>query len=319
MAKHFRDLSEQEILALAIALEDEDSRIYSEFAEGLAESYPSTAKLLREMQHEEEEHRSSLAALYRSRFGDRVPLIRRQDIRGFVSRPPVWLIEPIGPKMVRRAVLSMESETREFYDAALKKISDPATRKLLSDLAEAELKHTATAETVEKQYITPEAQTVEATAQRRAFVLQFVQPGLAGLMDGSVSTLAPLFAAAFATHQSWDAFRVGLAASIGAGISMAFAEALSDDGSLTGRGRPVVRGLVTGAMTTVGGIGHTLPYLISTFHMATTVAIVVVVLELAAISWVRKHYMETPLFRAALQVVLGGVLVFVAGIWIGSA
>ena len=208
MAKHFRDLSEQEMLALAIALEDEDSRIYGEFAEGLAESYPSTAKLLREMQREEEEHRSSLTALYRSRFGDRVPLIRRQDIRGFVSRPPVWLIEPIGPKMVRRAVLSMESETREFYDAALKKISDPATRKLLSDLAEAELKHTATAETVEKQYITPETQTVEATAQRRAFVLQFVQPGLAGLMDGSVSTLAPLFAAAFATHQSSDAFRV---------------------------------------------------------------------------------------------------------------
>jgi rubrerythrin len=246
-------------------------------------------------------------------------LIRRQDIRGFVSRPPVWLIEPIGPKMVRRAVLSMESETREFYNAALKKISDPATRKLLSDLAEAELKHTATAESVEKQYITPDAQKTEATTQRRAFVLQFVQPGLAGLMDGSVSTLAPLFAAAFATHQSSDAFRVGLAASIGAGISMAFAEALSDDGSLTGRGRPVVRGLVTGAMTTVGGIGHTLPYLISTFHLATTVAVVVVILELAAISWVRNHFMETPLFRAALQVVLGGALVFAAGIWIGSS
>jgi erythrin-vacuolar iron transport family protein len=319
MAKHFRDLSEQEVLALAIALEDEDSRIYGEFAEGLANDYPSTAKLLREMQGEEQEHRASLTALYHSRFGDHVPLIRRQDIRGFVSRPPVWLIEPIGPKMVRRAVLSMESETRDFYNAALKKITDPATRKLLSDLAEAELKHTATAESVAKQYITQDAQKMEATTQRRAFVLQFVQPGLAGLMDGSVSTLAPLFAAAFATHQSSDAFRVGLAASIGAGISMAFAEALSDDGSLTGRGRPVVRGLVTGAMTTLGGIGHTLPYLISTFHLATTVAIVVVILELAVISWVRKHFMETPLFRAALQVVLGGALVFAAGIWIGSS
>ncbi|MFL6451620.1 MAG: iron exporter MbfA [Bryobacteraceae bacterium] len=319
MAKHFRELSEQEVLALAIALEDEDSRIYGEFAEGLTESYPSTAKLLREMQREEQEHCASLTALFRSRFGDRVPLIRRQDVRGFVSRPPVWLIEPIGPKMVRRAVLSMESETREFYNAALKKITDPATRKLLSDLAEAELKHTATAEIVEKQYLTPEAKQVEAATQRRAFVLQFVQPALAGLMDGSVSTLAPLFAAAFATHQSWDAFRVGLAASIGAGISMAFAEALSDDGSLTGRGRPVVRGLVTGAMTTLGGIGHTLPYLISNFHLATTVAVVVVVLELAAISWVRNHYMETPLFRAAVQVMLGGALVFAAGIWIGSS
>jgi rubrerythrin len=221
--------------------------------------------------------------------------------------------------MVRRAVLSMESETREFYKAALTKITDPATRQLLIDLAEAELKHTATAETVEKQYLTPEAQSVEASTQRRTFVLQFVQPALAGLMDGSVSTLAPLFAAAFATHQSWDAFRVGLAASIGAGISMAFAEALSDDGSLTGRGRPVVRGLVTGAMTTLGGIGHTMPYLISNFHVATTVAVVVVVLELAVISWVRKHYMETPLLRAAVQVCLGGALVFAAGIWIGSS
>ncbi len=231
----------------------------------------------------------------------------------------MWLIEPIGPKMVRRAVLSMESETREFYAAALKKIADPATRKLLSDLAEAELKHTATAETVEKQYLTPEARQNEANTQKRAFVLQFVQPALAGLMDGSVSTLAPLFAAAFATHLSGDAFRVGLAASIGAGISMAFAEALSDDGSLTGRGRPLVRGLVTGAMTTLGGIGHTLPYLISNFHVATTVAVVVVVLELAVISWVRNHYMETPLFRAALQVMLGGALVFAAGIWIGNS
>lgn len=319
MAKHFRDLSEQEVLALAIALEDEDGRIYGEFAEGLAEDYPSTAKLLREMQREEEEHRDSLTTLFRSRFGEHVPLIRRQDVRGFVSRPPVWLIEPIGPKMVRRTVLSMESETRDFYAAALRKIIDPATRKLLSDLSEAELKHTATAETVEKQYLTPEAKESEASTQKRAFVLQFVQPALAGLMDGSVSTLAPLFAAAFATHLSGDALRVGLAASIGAGISMAFAEALSDDGSLTGRGRPVIRGLVTGAMTTLGGIGHTLPYLISNFHVATTVAVVVVVLELAVISWVRNHYMETPLFRAALQVVLGGALVFAAGIWIGNS
>lgn len=319
MAKHFRDLSEQEILALAIALEEEDGRIYGQFAAGLRESYPPTAKLLDEMQHEEEEHRDSLTALYRSRFGDHIPLIRRQDVRGFVSRPPVWLVEPIGPKMVRRAVLTMESETREFYTAALAKIIDPSTRKLLSDLAEAELKHTAAAETVQQQYLTPEARDAEADTQRRAFVLQFVQPALAGLMDGSVSTLAPLFAAAFATHQSFDAFRVGLAASIGAGISMAFAEALSDDGSLTGRGKPLIRGLVTGAMTTLGGIGHTLPYLISDFHIATTVAIVVVILELGIISWVRKHYMETPLLRAALQVVLGGALVFAAGIWIGSS
>jgi rubrerythrin len=319
MAKQFKDLSEPEILALAISLEEEDGRIYGEFAEGVREDYPGTAKLLEEMQEEESDHRASLIELYRSRFGEHIPLIRRQDVKGFVSRPAVWLIRPISPTAVRSAIESMESETRRFYSLALERTTDASTRKLLGDLAEAEAKHTAAAGIIGKQQLTAEVRKGEDEAYRRSFVLQFVQPGLVGLMDGSVSTLAPVFAAAFATHNTSDAFRVGLAASVGAGISMAFAEALSDDGSLTGRGRPVIRGAVTGIMTTAGGIGHTLPYLISDFRYATTVAVFVVGVELALISWVRQHYMETPLVRAALQVVLGGVLVFIAGIIIGTS
>ena len=318
MAKNFKDLSEPEILALAISLEEEDGRIYGEFAEGLRQDYPGTAALLDEMQAEESEHRSRLFELYRSRFGDHIPLIRRHDVKGFVSRPALWLIQPVRPSAVRHAIEQMESETQRFYEFALARTTDASTRQLLGDLAEAEAKHTATADTFEKQ-LTPQLRQEEDEAYRRTFVLQFVQPGLAGLMDGSVSTLAPVFAAAFATHKSWDAFLVGLAASVGAGISMAFAEALSDTGLLTGRGRPAVRGVITGVMTTAGGIGHTLPYLISDFRLATTVAVIVVAIELAVISWIRQHYMDTPLLRAALQVVLGGVLVFLTGILIGNS
>ncbi len=319
MAKHFKDLTEREILAVAISLEEEDGRIYGEFAEALRENYPATANLLDEMQAEESEHRTRLIEVYRSRFGEHIPLIRRQDVKGFVSRPAVWLVEPIGPGAVRKSIESMESETRKFYTLAMQKVRDASTRQLLGDLAEAEAKHTAAAGTFEKKQITPQVKREEDEAYRRTIVLQFIQPGLAGLMDGSVSTLAPLFAAAFATHKSWDAFLVGLAASIGAGISMAFAEALSDDGSLTGRGRPLVRGIVTGVMTTAGGIGHTLPFLIANFRVAMTVAVLVVAIELAVISWVRQHYMETPWLRASLQVMLGGALVFAAGILIGNS
>jgi len=319
MAKNFRDLSEGEVLALAVSLEEEDGRIYGEFAEALRETYPATARVLDEMREEELDHRNSLITLYQQRFGDHLPLIRRQDVKGFVSRPPVWLLRPLGSGAVRKAIESMEDETRRFYDLAIERTSDTSTRKLLGDLSEAEAKHTAAAETMEIKHLTPEVKTEERDAARRIFVLQVVQPGLAGLMDGSVSTLGPLFAAAFATRQTHDAFVVGLAASVGAGISMAFAEGLSDDGSLTGRGKPLIRGCVTGAMTFAGGIGHTLPYLISDFRAATTVAVAVVVVELGIISWVRQHYMDTPLLRAALQVIVGGVLVFVAGIVIGNS
>jgi rubrerythrin len=318
MAKKFKDLSEREILALAICLEEEDSRVYADFADGLRETYPDTAKIFDEMREEESRHRASLIETYSHRFGDHIPLVRRQDVKGFIQRAPVWLSRPLRINDVRKQVEVMELETRRFYERAIQHVSDAGVRKLLGDLAEAERRHYATAESLQER-ITPVVQKREEDVQRRLFVLQIVQPGLAGLMDGSVSTLAPVFAAAFATRSSWDAFLVGLAASVGAGISMAFAEALSDDGSLTGRGRPMLRGSVTGVMTAAGGIGHTLPFLISDFLVAMTFAMVVVAVELAAISYIRHRYMDTPLLSAAFQVVLGGALVFLTGILIGSA
>jgi len=319
MAKNFKDLSEQEILALAISLEETDGRIYSDFAEGLKTDFPATACIFINMQAEESEHRRFLIDEYRRRFGDHIPLIRREDVRGFVSRKPVWLVRPLGIKTVRRQAEIMEMETRRFYERAAQSITDPSTRKLLGDLAEAERKHETMAECIQEEHITNDVQAEEEAAHRRLFVLQIVQPGLTGLMDGSVSTLAPVFAAAFATKSSHDALLVGLAASVGAGISMGFAEAVSDDGSLTGRGKPLLRGIVCGLMTMAGGIGHTLPYLISDFTTATIAAVVVVVLELLAISYIRKRYMDTPFLAAAFQVIVGGALVFLAGILIGSA
>lgn len=317
--KNFKDLDEREILALAIRLEEEDSRIYGDFADGLRESYPSTAKMFEEMQTEERKHSQSLLEMYQRRFGDHIPLVRAQDVRGFVERRPVWLVRPLGINTVRKQVGIMELETRQFYERALERITDAPTRKLLSDLIEIERQHSAYAETLEEKHLTGEARAEEEQSQRRLFMLQVIQPGLAGLIDGSVSTLAPIFAAAIATRQTHDAFLVGLAASLGAGISMAFTEALSDDGSLTGRGKPVFRGLVTGAMTAAGGLGHTLPFLIPGFRLAFTIAVVVVAVELAVISYVRHKYMDTPLLSSALQVSVSGTLVFLIAIWIGSS
>jgi rubrerythrin len=319
LARNFKDLSEREILALAISLEEEDARIYGDFADGLRETYPASARIFDEMQVEESKHRASLIEMYRQRFGEHVPLIRRQDVNGFVQRRPVWLVRPLGLDVVRKQAEVMELETRRFYEQAISRITDVSTRRLLGDLAATEREHYATAARLEAQQLTPEVREEEETARRRLFVLQIVQPGLVGLVDGSVSTLAPLFAAAFATHNTWNTFLIGLAASVGAGISMGFAEALSDDGSLTGRGLPWVRGVASGLMTTAGGLGHTLPYLIPDFRTATIVACAVVGVELAAISYIRHHYMETPLLNTALQVVVGGLLVFLTGILIGSA
>ncbi len=319
MARNFKDLSEREILALGIALEEEDAKIYSDFADGLRETYPASAKMFEEMMAEESNHRAWLIDLYRQRFGEHIPHIRREDVKGFVYRRPMWLVRPLGLDAVRKQVEIMELETRRFYERAIERVSDASVRKLLGDLAEIEAGHYAKAESLEEKHLTPEARTGEETARRRLFVLQIVQPGLAGLMDGSVSTLAPLFAAAFATHSSPDAFRVGLAASVGAGISMGFAEALSDDGTLTGRGHPWMRGVVEGLMTTAGGIGHTLPFLIKDFRVAMTAAIFVVIAELAAISFIRHRYMDSPLVSATLQVAVGGALVFAAGMLIGSS
>ena len=319
MARNFRDLPERDILALAISLEEEDGRIYADFADALRDTYPASATMFDEMRAEESRHRASLIEIFRARFGEHIPLIRRGDVKGFVHRKPVWLTRPLGIEVVRKQAEIMELETRRFYERAQQQATDGGIRQLLGDLLAAERTHSALAGSLEEKHLTPDVRRAEEAAHRRLVVLQVVQPGLAGLMDGSVSTLAPVFAAAFATRNSWDAFLVGMAASIGAGISMGFAEALSDDGSLTGRGRPWARGVVCGLMTTVGGIGHTLPYLIHSFPVATIVSVAVVAIELAVISYIRHRYMDTPFLQAAFQVVVGGVLVFLTGIIIGSA
>lgn len=317
--RSFDTLTEREILALAIGLEEEDARIYADYADGFRQEYPATAEVLEGMRHEETEHRRRLLELYQAKFGEHIPLIRREDIKGFTRRRPLWMARPLRLEAVRKQAAAMEAEIRNFYLTSAKRITDASVRQLLDDLAEEERSHEILAERLRKEKLTPDARAEELEARRRLFVLQVIQPGLAGLMDGSVSTLAPLFAAAFATRDSGDAFLVGLAASVGAGISMGFAEALSDDGSLTGRGHPWIRGLVCGLMTTLGGVGHTLPFLIPNFHAATTVAVGIVAVELGLISWIRHRFMDTPLLAAAYQVVIGGVLVFVAGIVIGSS
>jgi erythrin-vacuolar iron transport family protein len=319
MLKKFKDLSEREILALAISSEEEDGRIYGEFADGLRETYPSTAQMFEEMREEEAGHRDRLMATFRERFGDHIPLIRRENVKGFLQRKPTWLVRPLGVNVARRQARIMEMEAARFYARAVSRVTDVSVRELLNKLADEERKHWATAGDLEQKHLTAPARAKEDESHRRLFLLQVVQPGLAGLMDGSVSTLAPIFAAAFASHKSWEAFLVGLAASIGAGISMAFSEGLSDDGSLTGRGSPWLRGSVTGAMTAAGGLGHTMPFLISNFHVATIVAVIVVAVELGVISYIRHRYMDTPFLQAAFQVIVGGVLVFFTGYLIGSS
>jgi erythrin-vacuolar iron transport family protein len=316
--RNVKDLSVQELLALAIALEEEDERIYADFAQGLRPNFPESAQVFDEMRAEESGHRRRLQEMFQQKFGEHIPLIRRQDIKGFVARRPVWLARPLRPKTARSEASSMEQETRRFYEAAAQRTSDASIRRLLDDLAQEERSHQDRAEQLSEAAAKQGAASREKEAQNRLFLLQIIQPGLAGLMDGSVSTLAPVFAAAFATHATHDAFLVGLAASLGAGISMGFAEALSDDGTLTGRGHPLLRGVVCGFMTALGGIGHTLPFLTSRFTLAVAIAIGVVIVELGVITWVRHRFMETPTFSAAVQVALGGAIVFGTGILIGT-
>lgn len=317
--KQFSELTEREVLALAISNEEEDSRIYRDFAEGLAEQFPASAAVFAGMAEEEIRHRGVLFELYRQRFGEHLPLIRRQDVKGFIKRKPLWLMRPLGLEEVRKYAATMELDAARFYRKAAETAHDASVRELLLKLSEDEDRHEALAERLTETHLTTEARAHEAESERRAFVLQYVQPGLVGLMDGSVSTLAPLFAAAFATHRPFETFLVGLAASVGAGISMGFAEALSDDGTLSGRGSPWIRGLVCGLMTMLGGLGHTLPYLIPDFSIATALAVIVVVVELGAISFIRHRYMDTPWLQATVQIAVGGALVFLAGILIGSA
>jgi rubrerythrin len=317
--RNFSDLTEREILALAIANEEEDGRIYLDIAEGLRSEYPGSAAVFTKMAAEESGHRHRLLDVYRKKFGEHIPLVRRQDVRGFIQHKPVWQMLPLNLDAVRNLAETMETETQGFYRRAAARSEDVTIRKLLGDLADAEVEHEHRADALREENLPENVRRHEDAHARQAFVLRFIQPGLAGLMDGSVSTLAPVFAAAFASNNTWQTFLVGLAASIGAGISMGFAEALSDNGSLTGRGAPWIRGGICGLMTTAGGIGHTLPFLIPHFWTAMAVAIGVVIVELAVISWVRWKYMDTPPLSATLQVAFGGALVFGVGILIGSS
>ena len=315
--RSFESLTAREILALAISLEEEDERIYADYAEELKQDFPATAAMFGAMREEESGHRRRLIELYQSKFGEHIPLIRRNDVKGFVQRRPIWLTRPLRLAAVRREAATMEVETRRFYEKSAARTEDASIRQLLNDLAQEERSHEYRAE--ELSELDAATKGREEEANRKLFVLQIVQPGLAGLMDGSVSTLAPVFAAAFATRNTHTAFAVGLAASIGAGISMGFAEALSDDGSLTGRGHPWIRGVVCGLMTALGGIGHTLPFLIGNFTLAFVIAVGVVLLELITIAWIRHRYMESPWLSATVQVIIGGILVFMAGVLIGES
>jgi rubrerythrin len=317
--RQFKNLSEQEVLALAISSEEDDARIYRWYAQRMRADYPQSARAFEEMAVEEDGHRASLVEEHRRRFGEAIPLIRREHVAGFYQRRPVWLIENLGPQRIREEAARMEVEARDFYQRAAQRTSDAGTRQLLNRLAAAESGHETTWQELLREHLPPTARATEDAEAHRQFVLTWVQPGLAGLMDGSVSTLAPIFAAAFATGDTWQTFLVGLAASVGAGISMGFTEAASDDGSISGRGSPVKRGVASGVMTSVGGLGHALPYLIPDFWTATLIAMAVVFVELWAIAWVQNRYMETPFWRAAFQVVVGGSLVFASGILIGSA
>ena len=317
--KRFQDLTEQEVLALAISSEEDDGRIYASYAEGLRADFPDTAQLFDDMAQEENEHRKWLIELHQEKFGETIPLIRREHVSGFYSRKPDWLVKPFGVDEVRKQAAEMEAQAFRFYTAAAKNIKDASIRKLLGDLAAAEAGHMAAAKHSEKSNVPPETQEIESAAEHKQFVLTYVQPGLAGLIDGSISTLAPIFATAFATQDTWTTLLVGLAASIGAGISMGFTEVASDDGVISGRGSPIKRGFATGIMTTIGGLGHALPYLIPDFWIATWIAIMIVFVELFAITWIQNRYMETPWLKAAVQIMLGGVLVLGAGILIGQA
>jgi len=316
--RDFDSLSEQEVLALAISSEEDDARIYRAYADGLRDQFPASAKVFEEMEAEENEHRRRLIEVHKKRFGDTIPLIRREHVRGYYERKPDWLVRPLGLDKVRDMAEQMENQAYRYYLEAAKRSSDADTRKLLGDLAQAEKGHESLARRLGMLHTPDDVKDEEKATEHRQFVLTYVQPGLAGLMDGSVSTLAPIFAAAFATGDTWNTFLVGLAASVGAGISMGFTEAASDDGELSGRGSPLKRGIASGVMTALGGLGHALPYLIPHFWTATITAFVIVFFELWAIAWIQKKYMETPFFRAALQVVLGGALVLAAGVIIGS-
>ncbi len=208
--RDFSSLSEQEILALTISLEEEDERVYADFAVGLREKFPGSAAVFEGMRADESRHRRRLLELYRQKFGEHIPLIRRQDIRGFVKRNSVWLVQPLNLEKIRNQVRATEMETLRFYEKVAARAQDASIRQLLDDLVQEERLHYKRADELEKDKLTGSVRELEAEAGRKLFLLQIVQPGLVGLIDGSVSTMAPVFAAALATRSTRDAFLVGL-------------------------------------------------------------------------------------------------------------
>ncbi|MGL3608215.1 iron exporter MbfA [Rhizobium sp. G187] len=316
--RDFDSLSEQEMLGLAISSEEDDARIYLAYADQLRSTAPQSAKVFEDMAEVEHAHRNMLIDMHREHFGERIPLIRREHVRGFYERKPDWLRKNLTLDQIRTEAEAMEQGAYRFYIAAAQRTSDAGIRKLLGDLALAEQGHEQVAAMLTEKHVSEDAKSQEDEGERRQFILTYVQPGLAGLMDGSVSTLAPIFAAAFATGDTWSTFLIGVSASVGAGISMGFTEAAHDDGKLSGRGSPIKRGLASGIMTALGGLGHALPYLIPHFWTATITAAIIVFFELWAIAFIQNRYMETPFWRAAMQVVLGGSLVLAAGVLIGQ-
>jgi len=317
--RRFDSLSEREVLALAIGAEEEDGRIYRDIAERLKPAYPASAAVFADMAAEEDGHRRALLELFRAKFGEHIPLVRRDDVRGFEKTAPLWLAPELQVENLWRLAETMEGQAQRFYLLAAARSQDVGVRTLLGDLAAAEGKHAGKAEELQEAHLTDDARRAERISAQKSFVLQVVQPGLAGLMDGSVSTLAPLFAAAFATQSPHETLMVGLAASVGAGISMGLTEAFSDDGKISGRGSPWLRGTVCGVMTTLGGVGHALPFLIPHFGAATAMAVAVVLVELLVIAWIRWKYMDTHFWGSVVQVVVGGVLVLAAGMLLGAA
>ena len=316
--KKFQDLNDNEILSLAIDSLEEDIKLYDEYSSHFLINYPVTSKMFKQMSILKNKNRKKLVELHKKNFGETLSITNQKEIANYFKRKPEWLVIKNSIEKVRNEIIEMETLSAQFYNSFAKKSQNIEIRNLLIDLALMSREQKDNAKLILLNAQKSRSAKEEVTKDKRQFILTWVQPGLAGLMDGSVSTLAPIFATAFATKDSHTTLLVGLAASIGAGISMGFTEAVHDDGVISGRGSPIKRGFASGIMTTIGGLGHALPYLISDFYVATVIAMFFVLVELWAIAWIQAKYMEIKFTKAVFQVVFGGSLVLAAGILIGG-
>lgn len=316
--KHFQDLNDDEILSLSIDILEEDIRLYDDYSSHFLINYPETSKMFKKMSILKNKNRQQLIKLHKKKFGETLNITHKNEIYNFFKRKPKWFVIKNSIEKVRNEIIEMEANSSQFYNSFAKKSNNIETRNLLIDLAMMSREQKDNAKLILLNTQKLHSAKEEVTKDKKQFILTWVQPGLAGLMDGSVSTLAPIFATAFATKDSHTTLLVGLAASIGAGISMGFTEAVHDDGVISGRGSPIKRGFASGIMTTIGGLGHALPYLISDFYVATVIAMFFVLVELWAIAWIQAKYMKIKFTKAVFQVVFGGSLVLAAGILIGG-